>query len=224
MATAIVSPVSIVSIPSSSQRLSAIAMASRSLMPQFAPMRASVSYSRAEVKYFPSPSTYTFEHLMAHPGWHGCPERPPRSAMSLERVSPEIASASSNRPELKLRVGNPPRRLIVFTRLAVPYVVNVFFALLIEIAQSLATRRSSLLPTRLSVEPAERRGGSSTIAFIPLLPRTAPSPPRPACLLGYPWVSVTAIVAIGRSLSPAGPTDITVTCEPNSSLRLFTKS
>ena len=155
------------------------------------------------------------------PGWHGCPERPSLGD-ERERASPEIASASSNRPELKLRVGNPPRRLIVLTRLAVPYVVNVFFALLMETAQSLATRRSSLLqqdypPSRQSARWLQHN------RLYPFTPEDGASR-LDLHLLGYPWVSVTAIVAMERSLSPAGPTDITVTCGPNSSLRLFTKS
>lgn len=56
---------------------------------------------------------------------------------------------------------------------------------------------------------------STTIAFNPFDPITAPAPPLPACLQGNPSTSVEAIVAVESFISPTGPIDKIPTFSPN---------
>ncbi len=125
MAIAMVLPASMVSRPMSLHSCVISAMQSRSLMPQFAPMAQTVSYSRQEtcVAVFIRVDAGAFDdaagmaavvcRALAFPAGQ-------RFSMTSAIARRRSLAAPSNWPALKLRVGRPPASFRMLIRTAVP--------------------------------------------------------------------------------------------------------
>ena len=109
---------------------------------------------------------------------------PPRSRMVARWVSPPMASANSNVPAEKLLVGSPPASLRMLVSTLVPYmgspVPDTPCSLMALLKRLVAATNASL--SACSRKPAPL--SETTMALSPLLPMTAPRPPRPANRLG----------------------------------------
>ncbi len=122
MATPMAAPASMVSMPTWLHRSFSSATASTSPMPQFEPSRPMFSYCSEATVVFPDGSAKTLEQAMMHPCTQGSPRRPspPRLSISSAIISPEMASACSNLPSRKLRVGRMPSALHSISTAGVP--------------------------------------------------------------------------------------------------------
>src|SRR5207302_2029047 len=116
----------------------------------------------------------------------------PRAAA---RASPEIWSAPSNCPAVKLRVGSALSRLNVRRFDTVPS--SRYLA--VAGPNDLADRAFAAATTPAGSATGVRTEPRTPTALIFFDPRTAPSPPRPACRPS--WL----IVAYRTRCSPAGP-------------------
>ncbi len=164
-----------------------------------------VSYCTVPTTGLPALSVKRLRQAMTHPGMQRVPTFPSRARMISRSFSPRSPAAPSNCPEEKLRVGSAPISLTAPTIEAVPYrccdpltpslglVIRAWANSLQAVRKSLSSCIRTALPSAFLM----------TTAFSPLLPMTAPKPPRAAWLLRWSRSPVAAIPAPDIRNSPA---------------------
>ncbi len=205
--------------PKSLHRRFRCAISSRVPIPRLEPSNPIVSYCSVATTGFPFSFTNTLQQAMTQPVMQVVPTLPPRSSVISRSRWPYRFSAASKLPSLKLRVGNAPISLTAATMAEVPYMCIAPLRPVLGLSiSSLANRRADARNSSGSASGgASVPEASRTTALSPLLPMTAPSPPRAATRVFCSPCPVQTTPAAPMRNSPACPMEMTVQSAPHRS-------